>query len=124
MLEIVWEPKAVCKMPCTSPNRCWEPVHFDNPNICLGPSVDPNGFHNYFSLPQLHFLLFTLLNFFIGLICGAIVVCALFLFFDKCCLKRSKRANNIGAFRHVHRGSQAHPTLGGLSVPMQMATAV
>ncbi|KAL3111896.1 hypothetical protein niasHT_015094 [Heterodera trifolii] len=95
MYHVTWELQANCKIPCAFPNRCWEPLHFDNPNICLGASVDPNNFTNYFSLPAFQFVLILLAQLFFGLLLGFFL--AFFLCF-LCSGRLSRRSSKNRAF--------------------------
>ncbi|KAL3086250.1 hypothetical protein niasHT_040042 [Heterodera trifolii] len=125
MYHVTWELQANCKIPCAFPNRCWEPLHFDNPNICLGASVDPNNFTNYFSLPAFQFVLILLAQLVFGLLLGfflAFFVCFL------CSGRLSRRSSKNRAFgdhslpnknilRHTLR-SGARKNASSLAIPV------
>ncbi|KAL3099799.1 hypothetical protein niasHT_022100 [Heterodera trifolii] len=80
MVSIVWEMKKICGVPCPSPNNCWEPLEFTQPNLCLAPSINPNNFENHLSMHEASVVMLCLFLFIGGFALGA-----LFGFLPLCC---------------------------------------
>ncbi|KAL3097658.1 hypothetical protein niasHT_020331 [Heterodera trifolii] len=80
MVSIVWEMKSICGVPCPSPNNCWEPLEFTQPNLCLAPSINPNNFENHLSLNEASLVMLGVFLFIGGFALGA-----LFGFLPLCC---------------------------------------
>uniref|UniRef100_A0A914HL50 Uncharacterized protein n=1 Tax=Globodera rostochiensis TaxID=31243 RepID=A0A914HL50_GLORO len=114
----VWEIQEACRIVCRSPNICWEPTSYTDPQICLPPGTNPNNFKNFVSLTDYSFM-FVLLMVFVGGLAIGVIISALFLVVKKncnCyfrhnsrCQRKNNRSTNSQTLAHLAGRSRQPP---------------